>query len=328
MSRKEQLKSSHHTSNHSNRFESSFAVAQKWWKKLRNKLRLNGSHQDSQSDKNDVELPADPPKQITFIKGLIHLFRKLKKRKPPSFDPKEIQREILEEIGQQLYQTRQKQQLSLQKISTETRISIGLLTSIERGQVEELPEAIYTRGLIKKFADCLGLNGKTLAERYPTDVTPNTSKTFSSRVGIPILQFRPIHLYFLYILIVIISVQSISNNLKRAALEGKIEELPIPSSVDTQLSQPTQKPVTIQVNITGKCQLKVIVDGKVDFEGVLPKNTQKTWEANQSITIRASDAGQVLVAFNRQQAKRLGKLGEQKEVTYQLKKTSQNSLEN
>ena len=329
MSRKQPFKSAHRSSNHSTKFEPSFAIDKTRWKRLWEKLGTNSSQSEDKSLENGTVPTQDPPKRPHPITLLLRLFAKLPRRKKPSFDPKQIQREILEEIGRELYQERQRQQLSLEIISTETRISIGLLTAIEKGKVENLPEAIYTKGLIKKFANYLGLNGKELAESYPTDTKLKPGNSSRFRLGIPIFQFRPIHLYFLYIIIVIISVQSISNTLKRAALEGAVEDLPIPPpTLQTPPSPKVKKPISVRVNITGDCQLKVIVDGKVAFDGVLSQETQKTWEANQNITLTASDAGQVLVTFNRQKSQRLGKLGETKTVTYKLKKTAPQSPTN
>jgi hypothetical protein len=59
-----------------------------------------------------------------------------------------------------------------------------------------------------------------------------------------------------------------------------------------------------------------MVDGKLAFEGILPQGTQKTWEGQEEVTIRAGNAGGVVVTFNNGQKKILGKPGEVEEVTY------------
>ncbi|MEA5534043.1 helix-turn-helix domain-containing protein [Crocosphaera sp. XPORK-15E] len=329
MSRKQPpLNSHHHESNHSVEFESSFSAAEEAsrWQQLWDRIKLHG-HQTSHESEEEQEkpLPETPIKsKPVHIKLLFWLLSKLPRRKKPSFDPKQVQQEILEDIGRQLYQARQKQQLTLEVISTETRISVGLLTAIEKGKVEDLPEGIYTRGFIKKFANFLGLNGQELADSYPIDVKVNSSKSSRLPIGLPILQLRPIHLYFIYILIVILSVQSISNTLKRTVLEGNIDEKMTPAAVKPSTPKPVKKPIMVKVHLTGECSLKVVVDGKTKFDGVLPKDSQKTWEAAQNITIKTSNAGLILVGFNQQKAKRLGKLGEEKQVTYQLKKVPPN----
>ncbi|MGB5594105.1 MAG: helix-turn-helix domain-containing protein [Crocosphaera sp.] len=324
MSRKKSsLNSPHHETDQTHKPESNtpVVVESRQWQQLWGKLLLNGyeSHQESE---NGQDPTPPPPKKPVYLKLLLRLLSKFPRREKHSFDPKKVQREILEDIGKQLYYSREKQGLTLEVVSSQTRISVGLLKAIERGKLEELPEAIYTRGFIKKFADFLGLDGKSLAESFPVDLTLKSSNYSRFRFWLPVLQFRPLHLYFIYIIIVVISVQSISNTLKRAASEGTIDNIPVPVEVTPSPSQTVKKPVRIKVNTTGKVSLKVVVDGQTKFEGLLQKDTQKMWEANQNITIEASNAGLILVTFNDEKAKRLGKLGEDKKVTYQLTKVS------
>jgi cytoskeletal protein RodZ len=322
MSRKKSsLNSPHHETHQVPKPESKtpVAVESRQWQQLWGKLLLKGYEAHQESENGQAPTPT-PPKKPAYLKLLLRLLSKFPRREKHSFDPKEVQREILEDIGKKLYHSREKQGLTLEFVSSQTRISVGLLKAIEKGKLEELPEAIYTRGFIKKFADFLGLDGKSLAESFPVDLTLKSSNSSRFRFWLPVLQFRPLHLYFIYIIIVILSVQSISNTLKRAASEGIIDNIPVSVSVPPSPSQPVKKPVRIKVNTTGKSSLKVVVDGQTKFEGLLPKDTQKSWEANKNITLEASNAGLILVSFNDEKAKRLGKLGEDKQVTYQLKK--------
>ena len=97
-----------------------------------------------------------------------------------------------------------------------------------------------------------------------------------------------------------------------------MEQPQIPGTVSSPQSQPINKPVIVKVESTGKSTLKVTVDEKMIFDGVVTKDTQKIWEAKENITIEASNAGLILVAFNNQKAQRLGKLGESTKVSYYL----------
>ncbi len=317
MSRKQSsLNYPHHDTNHTQESpcQGSLVAENRQWQQIWSKLISNG-YQATEESNNESE-SSQPSKQSIYLKRLLKLLSKFSKQNKHYFDPKQLQKEILEDIGQTLSYERQKQGFTLEFISTETRISVGLLEAIETANLEELPEAIYTRSFIKKFADFLGLDGKSLSESFPLDSDPKSNDSSRFRLFFPVLQFRPIHLYFLYIIIVVLSVQSISNTLKRAALQGSIEELPVPITVSPPQSQPVEKSVIVKVHSKGKSTLKVTVDGKMIFDGVLTKETQKTWEADQNITLEASNAGLILVSFNNQNPKRLGKLGESKKVTY------------
>lgn len=286
------------------------------WQQLWGKLILNG-YQSSEESNSEAE-SSQPSRKTIYRQKLVKLLSKFTKRNKHSFDPEQLQKEILEEIGQTLSNERTKQRLNLEFISSETHISMVFLEAIEKAKLEELPEAIYTRSFIKKYADFLGLDGKELSESFPLENKIKSQNSSRLRFLFPVLQFRPIHLYFLYIIIVVISVQSISNTLKRAALEGSIEQRPVPVAVPSPQSQPTQKPVVVKVHSKGESNLKVTVDGKIIFDGVLNKEIQKTWEADKNIVLESNNAGLILVTFNNQNPKRLGKLGESKKVTYFL----------
>lgn len=61
--------------------------------------------------------------------------------------------------------------------------------------------------------------------------------------------------------------------------------------------------------------IRVVADGKTQFEGVLPAGTQRIWIAQQ-LTVRASNAGAVLITFNQEETEQMGALGEVQEITF------------
>ena len=62
--------------------------------------------------------------------------------------------------------------------------------------------------------------------------------------------------------------------------------------------------------------MRVIADGKKQFEGLLPQGTQRTWVAKEELKVRVGNAGGVLITVNQEQAKLLGQLGEVQERTF------------
>ncbi len=262
-------------------------------------------------------------------------------------DPKIEKGEKLTEIGLILQETRIKKSLSLERIAQETRIPLRLLKAIENGDLDSLPEDVYIRAFIKEFADYLGLKGDELGREFPVYSSLRSTKRYFW-IKLPSLQLRPIHLYFLYILLVLVSVRSIAqiiqptNNLQVIQIETDSKpdsetNKPTPPQVTdnskptTQTNPPptavTQKPpaekpksVTVEVKIEDQSWIRVVVDGKTEFEGIVSKGTQKTWVANQQLTIRAGNAGGVLVSFNEEEAKHLGQRGQVQEVTYKANK--------
>lgn len=244
---------------------------------------------------------------------------------------KPVQQEKIKKIGSHLHQIRIEKNIPLETISQKTLISDRLLKAIESGNIEELPELFYTRALINKFAqaiDAQEINLQELKEEQPVLSSPTKSSKFSWRFMA--WQINPLYLYLLYIFIIIVSVKGITTLVERPVIINKIQvakQIPLESPVTinstspkptTNLVSQSTTPQSAVVNITlrDRCWLKVIVDGKVDFEGTLPKGTNRTWTGKEQVTVRAGNAGGVFITFNDEQEKLLGKPGQVEEVTY------------
>jgi cytoskeletal protein RodZ len=235
--------------------------------------------------------------------------------------------EKLKELGSRLRHFRTEQSLPIEEVAARTRIQARLLNAIEEGRLDQLPEPVYIKGFIKRFADALGLNGAEFASTFPIGAAIQFIKP--SWRHLPAAQLRPIHLYLLYICLVIGAVSSLSLLVNRSAQQA--QQLPLPNNSQPTKSQENTEPLklakvtqsigdgkSIQVGITLKAQswIRVVADGKTEFEGVLPEGTQRTWVANQKLIVRAGNAGGVLVEFNDESVKQLGAPGEVQEVTF------------
>lgn len=263
------------------------------------------------------------------------MFAKFKKKRT-KIDIKQSKQEKITEIGHYLSQIRSEKDISLKLIEARTQIPVRLLKAIETGDLNSLPEPIYIRGLIKQFAEALDLNGTQIANTFPIDLGVSRNSRFIFRL--PSLQLRPFHLYFLYILVVILSVRGISNVLKQSVTELTIETSPSPQplvaaspktpskpkppTATPTPKKPQTKPVMIDIELKDLSWLEIVVDGKSVFQGNLPKGTKRTWSADKQVTIRTGNAGGVLVTFNNEQPKSLGKLGQVATVTYTPKSTN------
>jgi cytoskeletal protein RodZ len=71
-----------------------------------------------------------------------------------------------EQIGQQLRTARDTLGLSLGQIQERTKIPFNHLQALDNGRVEDLPEPVYVSGFIKRYAECVGLDGQRLSDEY------------------------------------------------------------------------------------------------------------------------------------------------------------------
>ncbi|MBW4617125.1 MAG: DUF4115 domain-containing protein [Desmonostoc vinosum HA7617-LM4] len=253
----------------------------------------------------------------------------LKKQKNNQVVPSlEQQRaEKLTEMGAQLRALRQERGFSLEEMVMLTKIPKRLLQAIEAGNLNDLPEPVYIHGLIRQFADALGLNGAEFASNFPLN-SPKASLQ-SGWKSISIAQLRPFHLYWLYILVIICSISGLSHLLNNAGLQANNNQIPKPLTESdaksaTQLKQsPKVKPVSsikadqaVQIGVTLKASswIRVVADGKTEFEGTLPQGTHRTWKAQEQLTVKTNNAGGVLMSVNQQEPKKMGELGKVEEI--------------
>jgi len=243
-------------------------------------------------------------------------------------DPNALYREQLTELGTLLQSARQQQRRTLESMASLTLIRPSLLAAIEQGDLDSLPEPVYIRGLIRRYGDALHLDGETLASQF---FTPLRVQRHSWKES-PAAQLRPLHLYAAYFVVLITAVSGLSYLLKRTAPESTLlPPLEPLSSVETsqiasgrssvapvaeaEPAQP-QSPIEVKMTLTAQSWLRVTSDGSTEFEGIMQPGDTRLWTADKALTIRAGNAGGVVVSFNNSEAAALGQPGMVKEVTY------------
>lgn len=250
-----------------------------------------------------------------------------KQNNQPQLSLEQQRAEKLAEIGAQLWTARQEKGLSLEEMVAMTKIPRRLLKAIEEGNLHDLPEPIYIQGLIRQFADALGLKGVEFSSQFPLESLQKNHQPVGKFKSIGLL--RPFHLYLLYIFVIICAVSSLSQLLNSAALKANNKSTP---SIDQEaVVDAPHKPIktesvsdiskyknnqSVQVGVTLKASswIRVVADGKTQFEGILPEGTHRVWKAQEQLTVKTNNAGGVLMSVNQQAAKEMGKVGEEEEI--------------
>jgi cytoskeletal protein RodZ len=259
------------------------------------------------------------------------------------------QAQSLAEIGAYLGYLRQDQKLSLDAIAAATLIPVKTLTAIEEGDADQLPEPVYVQGFIRRYADAIGADGAEIANAFPAQSDLRSPKpTWSSTVE---AQLRPLHLYLVYLLLVMGAISGLSYALNRSSPQAfRYANLPQQPGVGQLPNQPVEfygpplpnqkttgaiaskvagkpelpstaaksdKPVRVGLALKAQSWIRIVADGKTEFEGVLSEGAQQAWAAKQQITVRAGNAGGVLVSYNESPPKPLGKPGAVEEKTFE-----------
>lgn len=251
------------------------------------------------------------------------------------------QEEQLKNIGTYLRHCREEQEKSIEEIALKTFISLRSLKALEAGRCEDLPEPVFVQGFIRRYAETLNLDSTTLLQSFATEVVPEPSDSADSQAKhsepTPISRSRqsdrlyrqPFLLYIgiggivaigglVYLLTQVLKPQPSIPVQDSGTIEQQLNpnEPTVTSTPALTVSDPNF-PVQITVEMKGESWVRVSVDGKTEFEGILTENdSSTTWKAKNELTIRSGNAGAVWVSLNQKTAKPLGEMGEVRDVTF------------
>ena len=257
------------------------------------------------------------------------MIEKIKNKDIVNFDQERADK--LAELGSKLHDLRVEKCLSIDEVAAHTMIRRKQLEAIEEGRLDRLPEPVYVRGFIFRFGNALGMDGYALAREFPLDQERQRRKFYLGDLLV-VFKLRPLHLYLVYVLLIFFSVKGLSQQLSQSALAPVAKQGNVPESPSTPndlepgtLPKPNQgkppgkpavaketvpseadKPVRVGLTFKEQSWIRIVADGKTEFEGTLPSGTQRTWEANEQVVVLAGNAGGVLLTVNNGQAEPIG----------------------
>lgn len=235
----------------------------------------------------------------------------------------QLQQEQLRSLGSSLGQARIQRGLTLEAIEQRTLIRQSLLSAIEQANMAELPEPIYIRALLRRYGNALGLDGEAIASQFFTHPVVNPPR--SSWRDSPAARLRPFHLYGAYVLLIMGAVSALSGLLQKNAPDMTAQPILNPEEIEqltfqkpTPVVQPVveapkqkvqTKPIEVDIVLTEQSWVRVVADGRTQFEAILEQGEKRSWAADQSMVIRVGNAGGVLYSFNQSKAEPMGEVG-------------------
>ncbi len=149
------------------------------------------------------------------------------------------------DIGAYLRQTREAKGLRIEAAAQAVMIRSQYIRGIEEGDVSLLPPPVYVRGFIEKYANWLGLDGRSLAAEYQP---PRQTVATKSRSGPPIFQPRPFHLWAIYVVLIMSVVGGLSTLVERRTNlpDQELLQQAIRTQTETPPAAPTPQGLTFQ----------------------------------------------------------------------------------
>ena len=191
----------------------------------------------------------------------------------------------MKKIGEKLKEAREKKNITLFQAAQETKIRRRYLWALEEGEHNDFPAEIYLLGFLRTYAEYLNLDSESIMNQYRVN-KENEQKTidkinYKEKQKIIIKKKkRTIYavLGILILLFLFIGIKHISIPQKKSSINS--EKKPVGSS-----HQPIRI-INLEARTKDKCWIRVNIDGKESFEGLLYKGENKIWNAKRMITIR------------------------------------------
>ncbi|MBX9689003.1 MAG: DUF4115 domain-containing protein [Candidatus Obscuribacterales bacterium] len=238
----------------------------------------------------------------------------------------------LETIGQKLKSAREAQGLTLVQVYERTKIPLNHLQAVESGDTEDLPEPVFIFGFIKRYSECVGLDGQVLADEYRAHVeaasgngrrNQNAQATpyYASSEYIAKSKPRistPTYKLWLFNAIIIVGVvgtitwfiNAQQNNIANqtdpslASLRSATQHLapvapqpnqPVPGQTQAPAPQDTSQKLTLSATRHVWVEVKRLSSGESVFTGYLEQGDRRDFEDLQGLIVRAGDGGSLSV---------------------------------
>lgn len=258
--------------------------------------------------------------------------------------------ENMADFGETLRAERKKQELTLEKVEEETKIRKLYLNALEEENFSILPPRVYASGFVKRYATFLGLDTEQLVQEfqklaYPEvdeeeeDALIEQEKRVKRRMAAP-LPWRNIAVALIFLIVAIWAGKYIVSYLTNhnTSIDSQPNRPPVSEpapqnegKTDVKQKEAEQTPakvsglnLEVQTYDGQSCWLMVTVDGQTVFNATLDPGDKKSFQAKESIVVKAGNAGGVKLVLNGEQQPSLGKVGDVVEKSFTVSDSSDN----
>ncbi len=260
------------------------------------------------------------------------------------------QAEQVKAIGARLLEERRKQGISLDEVAAKTYIPLRLLSAIEVGNMNSLPEPVFIQGFIRRYADVLGLDGTAISKEFPvnlspvpvamtsqllTEATPSPSKATASpepsrlqtaaientqprrnrEFKLPSLPWIPIAGAVGLGVLAIVAATAFKPGSEKAKTVAPVSSV-APAKPPAKANSARKDAVNVKMNVIDDSWVEVVVDGQSVYGGTLTKGTTRSWTGKKQVAVTAGNASGVSLSYNDGAMKTVGAPGEVKTITF------------
>lgn len=229
-------------------------------------------------------------------------------------------------FGQYLQASRLEKQISLEKISEETRIGLGMLKLIEKEEYDKLPGEVFVKGFLRAYARVIDVDGEEAVRRYESKLnvvhTLNGSETESvtSNSGWLWKLLLVFVVYFALIFVIVGGLAFVKDYaFRQAALESQpigegsaITNTQSPEQSESEKDSEESDSDKYFLHITARedTWIKIIIDNGESREYKLASGDRLELEASTNFNLLIGNAAGIKVTLNDKTIPIFGKSGE------------------
>lgn len=235
-------------------------------------------------------------------------------------------------FGEELRRERLIRDVSLEEISSATKISIRLLTALESSDISRLPAPVYSRGFIRAYSRHLGLDPDEMVNAYLADVAPEKSREadgghkgrFRSRFLRGRRAAGAIVISVAGILLILGLIARPERRLTTTAPVSRREIAPVsfknvavspgPALAVQEDSSAARKPppsaVSMVLEFEQDSWAEVSADGRTIFSGLVRRGLRREFQAREGFRLSLGNAGGVRVTVDGRALEPLGQAGQ------------------
>ena len=242
-------------------------------------------------------------------------------------------------FGEHLKREREMRGVSLEEISTATRISTRFLDALETEQWDRLPGGVFNRGFVRAVAHFLGLDEEALIAEYAmaTNDRPEVA-VWADRP--PVKPRRRGRAWVAVVLLfgaagtigwtmmrnpwlsdtfrspaVLAPARAPAGASQASTPPAKQAEQPVAPATAATEPASSNEPLELKVDAGRDTRVTVIVDGKKQFDGRLNAGEQRSFRAKERLEISAGDSSALLLELNGLTVPPLGPPGQPGQMT-------------
>jgi cytoskeletal protein RodZ len=202
--------------------------------------------------------------------------------------------------------------VSLQELSSATRISTRFLTAIENGHWEELPGGAFNRGFIRSASRYLGLDEDGMVAEYSLEVKGNGAWHAEVRPARSERHWKRLGISAVLAVVLLAGLwfaasRTISRFRAHPSTMAPSQQMQRKGTA--AVAAPATAPLQLTVRGVLAAKIRVVADGKIVAQEVIQPNQEQRFSAKDGFRVSASDSRAVELELNGQPVRQMGRSG-------------------